>query len=420
MKILWITNTIFPAPSLAIGLKPPVVGGWMYGLAEQVAGQCNQEFAVASCYSGKEVRKDVIEGITYYTIPFRYHNSYPKELEHYWKFICEDFIPDVVHIHGTEYAWGLACMKIHPYSKYVVSIQGMIGPCSRYVTGGISLLEQWKNITFRDILRGDTMLFAQKRWEKMGELEKEYYQRADIIIGRTSWDYARSKVINKTCNYQFCNESLRNEFYLAEKWKIELCTNYSIFVSQAGVPLKGLHKVLEAIQLLKDEFPCITIRIGGSNIISNISIKERIRMGGYGKYIKSLLRKYNLYDNVRFLGPLEAKEMIREYQSANVFLCPSSIENSPNSVGEAQIIGTPVVASYVGGTPDMIIHKESGLLYRFEEVEMLANFIREVFTNHELTAHLSQNAILTAKKRHDMLTNLNRLIEIYNSLACAK
>lgn len=391
----------------------------MYGLAAQVASQRYLELAVASCYTGKEVIKDVIQGITYYTIPFNYHKSYPRELEHYWRFICEDFVPDVIHIHGTEYAWGLACMKIYPYSKYVVSIQGMIGPSSRYVTGGISLLDQWKNITFRDILRGDTMFLARKRWEKMGELEKEYYQRTDIVTGRTSWDYARSKVINSTCNYQFCNESLRNEFYLAEKWKGDLCAKHSIFLSQGGVPLKGLHKVLETIQLLKDEFPGITIRIGGCNIISNISMKERIRMGGYGKYIKSLLRKYNLYNYVKFLGPLEAEEMIKEYQSANVFICPSSIENSPNSVGEAQIIGTPVIASYVGGTPDMIVHKETGLLYRFEEVEMLANYIREVFTDPKLTAHLSQNAIVTAEKRHDMLTNLNRLIEIYNSLAFA-
>ena len=218
----------------------------------------------------------------------------------------------------------------------------------------------------------------------------------------------------------FCNESLRNEFYISDKWKYGACTKHSIFLSQAGTPIKGLHKVLEALQFLKDEFPDISIRIGGKNIIENNSLKDRIRMGGYGKYIKSLLHKYNLFDYVKFLGPLEAEAMIREYQNAHVFICPSSIENSPNSVGEAQIIGTPVIASYVGGTPDMVTHKQTSLLYRFEEVEMLANYIREVFTNHELTDHLSKNAIDAAEKRHDRLTNLNRLIEIYNSITCVE
>jgi len=420
LKILWITNTIFPAPSKAMGLKPPVFGGWMYGLAEQVARLSNIKLAVASCYSGNGIRKDEIEDITYYSIPCKYHNSYPKQLEPYWKSICEEFKPDIIHIHGTEYPRALACMNIYSDTKYIVSIQGMTGPYSRYVTGGIPLMEQWKNITFRDILRADTMFLTQTRWEKMGEFEKEYYNHADIVIGRTSWDYARARAINKTCDYQFCNESLRNEFYISDKWKYGACTKHSIFLSQAGTPIKGLHKVLEAIQLIKDEFPDLIIRIGGNNIIANNSLNDRIRMGGYGKYIKSLMRKYYLFDYVNFLGPLEAEAMIREYQSANVFICPSSIENSPNSVGEAQIIGTPVIASYVGGTPDMVTHKQTGLLYRFEEVEMLANYIREVFTNHEMTAHLSQNAIVAAEKRHDRVTNLNRLIEIYNSITCAE
>jgi glycosyltransferase involved in cell wall biosynthesis len=84
------------------------------------------------------------------------------------------------------------------------------------------------------------------------------------------------------------------------------------------------------------------------------------------------------------------------------------------------MIGTPVVASYVGGIPDMVIHNESGLLYRFEEVEMLANYIREVFIKNELASYLSENSIIEATKRHDRLINLNRLIEIYHSLICVE
>lgn len=63
--------------------------------------------------------------------------------------------------------------------------------------------------------------------------------------------------------------------------------------------------------------------------------------------------------------------MKQEYLNANVFICPSSLENSPNSLGEAQILGTPCLASYVGGIPDMMFGNE-GYLYRFEEIEMLA------------------------------------------------
>jgi glycosyltransferase involved in cell wall biosynthesis len=39
------------------------------------------------------------------------------------------------------------------------------------------------------------------------------------------------------------------------------------------------------------------------------------------------------------------KKMITEYRNAHIFICPSSIENSPNSLGEAQLIGVPVIAA---------------------------------------------------------------------------
>ena len=87
---------------------------------------------------------------------------------------------------------------------------------------------------------------------------------------------------------------------------------------------------------------------------------------------------------MQFTGSLREDQMIAEYLNAHLFICPSSIENSPNSLGEAQLLGVPVIASYVGGVPDMVTHGETGLLYRFEEVEMLAEGIRNLFMNMAL------------------------------------
>lgn len=385
----------------------------MYGLAERLARQDDITIAVATCYPGKVLHKANIDGITYYTIPYKARKGYPKELEPYWKTICDEFKPDIIHIHGTEFPRALACMKVYPDFKYVVSIQGMIGPYSRYLLGGMAFKDILKNITIRDVIRKDMLFQMQRRWEKQGELEKEYYREPNIITGRTSWDYARAKAINEMCNYSFCNESLRDEFYGAVAWSKHKCNKHSIFLSQASAPLKGLHKLLGAIQFIKDEFPDLKIRIAGKNIIADKKFNDKIRISGYGKYIRSLLRKYQLFDKVQFLGPLNAEAMVSEYQNAHVFICPSSIENSSNSVGEAQIIGTPVIASYVGGTPDMVTHNESGLLYRFEEVEMLAHYIREVFTNDELAIHLSKNGIVAAEKRHGREINMQQLLDIY-------
>ena len=129
----------------------------------------------------------------------------------------------------------------------------------------------------------------------------------------------------------------------------------------------------------------------------------------------NLLTKYKLENKVSFLGPLDEHKMIEEYQKAHVFICPSSIENSPNSLGEAQLIGTPVIASYVGGIPDMVQNGKTGILYRFEEIEMLAEYIKQIFENDKLAKYLSENEIREAEKRHDKETIFKELISIYDN-----
>ena len=104
--------------------------------------------------------------------------------------------------------------------------------------------------------------------------------------------------------------------------------------------------------------------------------------------------------------------MKHEYLQSNLFICPSSIENSPNSLGEAQILGVPCLASYVGGVPDMMKGNEDNL-YRFEEVDMLAEKVCRVFGNKGV-----QNLMIDqALERHDRLTNSVRQLEIYHKVA---
>lgn len=150
MKILWIVNTIFPAPSIAMGLNPPVVGGWMYGLAAQLSATESISLAVVTTYSGKELKKLELDNIDYYLLPCKDQTKYDKSLEDKWEKVCIEFVPDVIHIHGTEYAHGMACMKKLPNLKYVVSIQGLVGVIERYYYAGISQNDFLKNITFRE------------------------------------------------------------------------------------------------------------------------------------------------------------------------------------------------------------------------------------------------------------------------------
>lgn len=416
MKILWITNIIFPAPSKVLGIQPPASGGWMYGMVKQVSDLPDIHLAVATPYPGDKLMSFSVDNVIYYLLPSKCKTTYQKCLEPIWQMVCNEFIPNIIHIHGTEFTYGLACMRSCPNHNYVVSIQGIVSVISRYYFAGISIVDILKNITFRDIVSLDTIFNRKRSYQKRGEFEKEYILRSKIITGRTSWDHAHVMAINPLALYYKCHRTLRKRFYSSNKWNINSKMNYSIFLSQAGGPIKGLHQVLKAIALLKEEFPQIKIRIAGSNITMYTSILDKMKLSGYGSYIRKLIKKLNLNDNVQFIGTLTEEHMVNEYKSAHIFICPSSIENSPNSLGEAQFLGVPSIASFVGGIPDMITHGETGLLYRFEEIEMLAENIRQVFNDDDLAQKLSINEVIVAEQRHNQQINLNQTLLIYHKI----
>ena len=416
MRILWITNTIFPAPSELLGIPAPIFGGWMYGIAKHISNVQGIRLAIATVYNEAEYKSLTIDGIVYYLLPKKTSSNHKKNAKYLWEKICNEFKPDIIHIHGTEYPYGLACMQSKPMLNYVVSIQGLVSVYSRYYFAGMTNWDIIKHITFRDIVRFDSLFNACHNYEKRGEFEKEYLLNIKHVIGRTSWDFAHTKAINPNLSYHFCNESLRDSFYISNKWDIKNKTNLTIFLSQSQIPLKGIHQVLKAVALLKKDFQNIKVRIAGQNIIKRENFVDKITFSGYSSYIRSLINRLSINENVQFLGILTEEMMIAEYKKAHIFICPSSIENSPNSLGEAQIIGVPCIATYVGGIPDMIEHGNTGLLYRFEEIEMLVEDIRKIFYDDKLALHLSLNGIKVAEERHNYKTNLNNTIEIYKNI----
>lgn len=417
MKILWITNTLFPATCIRLGIKTPNTGGWMFSLAYELIKKNEIVLAVATVYDGDDLKCFENGKVSYYLLPFKKNNTlYDASLEDYWLRVVREYCPDLIHIHGTEYAHGLACMRTCPDQRYVISIQGLVGVYSEYYYAGIDAIDIIKNITFRDIIRMKTIFHGKRAFEKSGIIEREYIKRSKYIIGRTCWDYAHVRSINREIQYRFNNEILRSSFYDSEKWSINRKESFSIFSSQSIYPIKGLHQILKALSNLKLFYPNIQLRVAGPDITKYGNCIERIKISGYGAYIRSLMKDLKISHLVTFTGPLDEEQMVQEYKKAHVFVCPSSIENSPNSIGEAQIIGTPCVASYVGGIPDMVEDEESGLLYRFDDYIMLAHQIQRIFESDELAMKLSMGGCSSALKRHNRDENTVCLLNIYSGI----
>lgn len=414
MKILWITNIPLPeATAMLTGVKDlKASGGWLIGAAQALASNREIDLYVASVSSAVS-ELTMLKGLsmTHYLLPIGEGNlKYNKGYELYWKRIYKQVHPDIIHIHGTEFTQGLAYVNVCGSDNVVVSIQGMKSAYYYYYYYGLSTWEVMKNITLRDFIKGS--IFTEKKcFRRTAKFEVELLSKVHHIIGRTSWDKARTWAINPNAKYHFCNETLRDEFYGGVAWNYSNCVKHSIFVSQAGYPIKGLHQLLKAMPLILRHYPNTKIRVAGSDITNNDGIRGMMHFTGYGKIIKSMIKRYDLMNHIEFTGPLNAAEMCNEYLNTNVFVSPSTIENSPNSLGEAQILGVPCISSYVGGTMDMMSGNEVNL-YRFDEVEMLAYKVCEVFKNGSRQIDMKG----VAQKRHDKQTNQLQLVNIYKSI----
>lgn len=420
MKVLWITYDIFPEAKTLISQKNVLkgTGGWMLGLANSLIENNTTEIDISVASVSPLVKElTTLKGkhITHYVIPLgKGISKCNKEHEIALKTIYETAKPDIVHIHGTEGALGLSFLNACPQAKIVVSIQGLASICHRYFNYGIGLRQLIKNCTLYTILKGLTIFHQKRIFRIKGVNEVAIIKKAKHLIGRTEWDRTHCWAINPNAKYHFCNEILREEFYTCDYWEYKNCNKHTIFLSQAWYPVKGLHMLLLAMPLILREYPDTIIRIGGKNITSCKSLKERISVPHYGKIVGGIIKKYHLEDNVQFIGSLNALEMKEEYLKCNVFVCPSTIENSSNSLGEAQMLGVPCVSSYVGGITDMIPNDACGKVYRFEEVEMLAKSIVDTFRESETFDNTSMKVI--AAERHNRKKNAITQYDIYKCI----
>lgn len=418
MNILWLTNIPLPEASILLGDKLTPFGGWLINASKALSDEKNIQLSIA--FPKININDvEILRGkkINYYVFcNIKEVSANEDKSDNQLKNILKLVKPDIVHIFGTEYPHTLSMVNIcnEMQVKFVISIQGLVSICSKHYMAFLAEKVQNK-FTLRDFVRQDNLKQQQKKFAIRGKFEIQAIQKAHHIIGRTTLDKALTKQINPEVQYHYCNETLREEFY-KHLWTIDDCERYSIFISQATYPIKGFHLILEAMPLILKRFPKAKLYVAGSDITKTAILNEKLKISSYAKHIKNLIYKYELSNKIRFTGLLDEKQMCEKYLESNVFVCSSSIENSPNSLGEAMMLGVPCVASYVGGIPDMLKHGEEGFLYQADAPYMLAHYICEIFKDDELAIKLSKNAREHALKTHDRDKNTRQLLKIYNNI----
>lgn len=430
MKVLWVINRILPLFCKELGIKETNFGGgWLTGLSNSLRRTDGIKLGVCMpSNTTKDILHGEVQGVSYYLYQDHGWNRYCNENKELLERVVNDFQPDVVHVFGTEYPRTLEVLDAVGSERVLISLTGILTEYYPLYEAGIPFKYTRKHTALRYVASLHRKLFfLQNRLISYGK--EDFYNRlqfeiasmkkAQFVTGRTTFDREFSKRINPSARYFFCNESLRRSFYVGPTWKYEKCDKHTIFVSNAGYPIKGFHKLLEAAPRILKKYPDLKIRVAGNSpFAQSKNIKNALIQitDEYGKYLRYLIKSNGLSSVVEFLGNLDEHKMKAEYLRANVFVLPSAIENSPNSLGEAMLLKTPCVVSDVGGVADMIANGEEGITYPFDDVNKLASAIEAIFDDPTHASKMGEAASRHAAITHCVANNNETMLQIYREI----
>lgn len=407
-RILWIVSSPLPEASRLFDVLENAFGGWLVGSALSLRGR-GIDLTIAHVSDAPTRESKRSETVTYVALPA---SNFQEDLDE----LIKEIRPDLLHVHGTEGDHSLTAVECakRTGTPSVVSIQGMLYYYSLHYTHGIPARVRY-GFTLRDILRRTNPELGRRDFQRRGTRELETIRLADYIIGRTAWDKGCVLQSKPEAHYFHCNEIMRPTFYEAE-WRWDLCKRHSILVSQGAYPLKGLHRVLEALPTILREFPDTHLYVAGPDPTHGATKLGFLKNGSYGAYLRRLITDLGLRDAVTFTGVRDEAAMLKSFLGANVFVLPSSIENSPNSLVEAMLVGVPAVSAYVGGVPSMLGEESGVVLYQSDAPYMLADAVLTVFRNASAATDAAARARHSAHLRHSPDKNADQLMTIYSTV----
>ena len=327
--------------------------------------------------------------------------------------VIGDYHPDIIQCFGTEWPYGLIAQDtsipvvIHMMGFYEIYTQQLDGIYHFSAKG-----DRKKDLTvvnsdrlFSGRYEKDSSDLTEERLEVLkSSFERKVMDVNRFFFGRTNWDKRIVRYYSPLASYFHIEESIHQCIYeAAGTWKPKRQNKLRIVTISSGDDRKGNEIILRTALLLKEL----------------IGLDFEWRVAGnpsyFGRYEEiSGISHYDV--NIVLLGMIDSQRVISELQEADLFVHPSLIDNSANSICEAQLIGTPVIASDVGGTADMIKDRFSGMLYPYNEAHSLAFLIAEVANDDDFLLNISKNEVETAKTRHDPERIADSIVDAYHKI----
>ena len=416
MRILWAVNLIPAELAEKLNIKSEVLGGWVESMTGQLRRYENVDLAIACKAGSEQIFNEEVQGVRYFSMPYSSKTGL-DELEAICSGIIDTYQPELIQIEGTEFLHAKAMLQAGKKRNIpvVVSMQGILNGQYQYQCGQLPMDDMMFSASVTNLFAAWILHLRKKLWYKPRmKPEREIIQQAEYILGRTTWDRAHTYAINPNAKYFSCNRVLREPFYNT-KWNIDKMERHSIYVGNGYFALKGLHFVVMALPQLIREYPDVKLYVAGYKPYEAKDNRSFIKKG-YAAYLKKLIKDLEVEDHIEFTGPLSAQQVADKLAHVNAYVLSSAVENSPNTLGEAMMIGTPCVASYVGGVADMAKDGREALHFRNDDPALLAWNVKRIFDNDQLAQQLSENGKKKASITHDAEKNAEQLISVYKEI----
>lgn len=389
---------------------------WIDSLLDEFVNQKSIMVALAVPVDEKLLKKDQNKGLKLYGLPnpieknifrkiYRNFNHIPErdDINYYAVQVINDFNPDIIQIFGSENPFGLLIPELT--KPVIIYIQGFLSVCKGKWYSGISKWEQFRYARLWDLLRMTGCYNEYYTFSKRAEREVQIVRNCCYFIGRTEFDKRIVSFLSPHSEYYHCNELIRSNFF-KNKWDLQLGKTIKCISILKGTTYKGIELVLQTFMILRKQSSLLfEVKICG------VSKEEEI--------VRIISRKFNIdFDslNIRFLGKLDCDDLIEQLCKSNIYINPSHIENSPNSVCEAMLLGMPVISTNVGGITSLITDSVDGILVQEGEPYSMAAAIMELVNNYDLAKSLGCKARERSIQRHDPKRVLEELLKIYSEI----
>lgn len=410
MKVLWFEIST-PSRYRNDG---QVTAGWQDAL-ENIVAPC-QEIELYIAFESKvPAQVKMIDGITY--VPMVTHYSYWEEKLslHTWSInerkvieqgrkVIEQYQPDVIHVFGCEWPYGLLAQ--YTDIPLVIHIQGSIIP--------------YNNALYPPRYNGFTMVKAaglnlRKDWHRLCgydrdrsrlDMEERIWKCVHHYMGRTSWDRALVNMLTKNATYHHVEEALRPQFLHSDKlWKVP-ADNRKLRLLSTGCSSfwKGIDVMLKTAHVLKEAGVDFEWNVAGK-------LPDELR-----EIVESKEKLKYTDNHIRFLGFCSPERLIDVMCQSTLYVHTAYIENSPNSICEAQIIGMPIVSTMVGGIATLVRNGVDGDLLPANDPWQIANAIVELGKDKERMKSYSEHSRQHALERHNPDNILRQLLGCYHDL----